>query len=88
MNETLTLEIFEEMLAKFKPCKPEVDIIILTRHEKNLIVELCDLDTPKDNYYDPNRMMGIPVETFETKWGVLERAEELIREGKKVVVIK
>jgi hypothetical protein len=91
MTDNLTYDILVETataLQKLMPYKMEADVVLLTNHERRLLQEMYDFDTVRDNYYHANRIMGIPLETFETKSEVLKRGAELIGEGKMVIVIK
>lgn len=90
MNDTLTFDILVDFWREYKTKGESFDIILLTNQEWSSILKATDLDASiKDPLYCGQQLiMGKPYELYSSKEKVLERAEELIKEGKKVVVIK
>lgn len=93
MTETLTFSKLEEIwnclieINKKYP-RADADFILLTKSELRAINEKLNLKIVQSSVCGGNKMMGIPVETFETKQEVLKRSAELIGEGKKVIILK
>lgn len=91
MNDALTSDLWEQIVdaaTKLERYKQKFDVILLTNKEECAIRDLVQTVKPTDPYYFENRIAGMRFETFLTKKKVLERAEELIKKGMRVMVLK
>ena len=89
MNNTLTLEAFENIVKKLKPIPREFDTILFTNRQYNQLLETGEVFSSTElGSLSLNRIAGYPFEIFYNERDLLKRAAELIGEGKKVAIIK